>query len=34
MRSIVGFWTFIVLPVAIIVVAFKCAMAFVEEAIR
>jgi hypothetical protein len=34
MRKIVGLWTFIILPVAIIIVAFKCAMAFVEDSIR
>jgi len=34
MRKIVGFWTFIMLPIAIIIVAFKCAISFVEDAIR
>jgi hypothetical protein len=34
MRKIVGFWTFIMLLIAIIIVAFKCAISFVEDAIR
>jgi hypothetical protein len=34
MRIIVGVITFILLPLVIVVVAFKCAMAFVEESIR
>jgi hypothetical protein len=34
MRKIVGFWTFIMLPIAIIIVALKCALAFVEDTIR
>jgi hypothetical protein len=34
MRKIVGFWTFVMLPIAIIIVAFKYALAFVEDTVR
>jgi hypothetical protein len=33
MRNLVGLFTWIVLPVAVVVVAYKCAMDFVEEAV-
>jgi hypothetical protein len=33
MRNLVGAVTWIVLPVAVVLVAFKCAMDFVEDAV-
>ena len=33
MRSLVGAVTWLVLPVAVVLVAFKCAMDFVEDAV-
>jgi hypothetical protein len=33
MRNIVGFVTWFVLPIAVVIVAFKIAMDFVEEAV-
>lgn len=33
MRNLVGLFTWIVLPVAVVVVAYKCAIDFVEEAV-
>jgi len=34
MRTIVGAITFVLLPLVIVVVAFQCAKAYVEESIR
>jgi hypothetical protein len=34
MRTIVGAITFILLPLVMVVVAFQCAKAYVEESIR
>jgi hypothetical protein len=34
MRTIVGAITFILLPLVIVVVAFQCAKAYVEDTIR
>jgi hypothetical protein len=34
MRYVVGFITWLLLPIAIIITAFQCAMAFVEDTIR
>jgi hypothetical protein len=33
MRNLVGLFTWIVLPIAVVVVAYKCATDFVEEAV-
>ncbi len=34
MRNLVGIMTWILLPVAVVIVAFKYAMSFVEELIK
>jgi hypothetical protein len=34
MRYVVGLITWVLLPLAIVITAFQCAMAFVEDAIR
>ena len=34
MRNLVGLVTLVFVPVAVVIVAFKCALTFVEEAIR
>jgi hypothetical protein len=34
MRKIVGLITFVMLPIAIVITAFQCALAFVEDSIR
>lgn len=34
MRYVVGLITWFLLPLAIVITAFQCAMAFVEDAIR
>ena len=34
MRKVVGLVTLLLLPVAVVVVAFQCAMAFIAESIR
>jgi len=33
MRNLVGVVTWVVLPIAVVLVAFKCAMDFVEDAV-
>lgn len=33
MRSLVGLFTWLILPIAVVVVAYKCATEFVEDAI-
>jgi hypothetical protein len=34
MRYVVGLITWVLLPLAIVITAFQCAMVFVEDAIR
>jgi hypothetical protein len=33
MRNVVGVVTWLILPIAVVMVAFKCAMDFVEDAV-
>jgi hypothetical protein len=33
MRNVVGVVTWLILPIAVVLVAFKCAMDFVEDAV-